>query len=319
MHSDFSTRFIESCHNISSHLVEDSEENVWLNFQEHYKKSKQKICQVIQKLEGTALIFGAGAGLDLPLFEMANQFKHIILVDIDTTYTKKTLMQLPFDLQNNFRIHEADITGIFAELSCHAERIASLSASYEDFIEGILNVLPTLKPKAFSCTEMNPSFICSSIVGSQLNATILVYLEKLSQEYFQKSFDTGKRNDEFCVWLEQMQIKHLDQIKQIVDPEGVVYFSDHFSLDNFVAFEGQEHNLVQLESLGAKKVHQFIQNHFSILRKSEWSWSHPVLTALCFGIYQSNLCIGFPTSMKRYQIKAYTLKLKPQIKSEVGS
>lgn len=317
MNAGFSptTRALITCNNVSRQLVKDVEINNQAIFQDHFKNTRDEIVHIIEKLKGTAVVFGAGAALDLPLIVLANRFKHIVLVDIDITYTKKALKQIPSEFQENFLVQQADLTGVFTELSIEAEKIAERRLPYEEFIASLMDLLPTLKPREFDCSSLHPTFVCSSMVGSQLNANILLYFEALSQEYYGQFFDAGSRNEEFCSWLEQIQINHLDYIRRVVEPEGTVYFSDHISMDNFVQYGEQEYNLVSLESLGARKINEFIQNNFSTLSTAKWSWTHPdsqfinIESFVDFGNRTLRLGFELGASMKRYQISAFSFKL----------
>ncbi|HEY4037101.1 MAG TPA: hypothetical protein VGL94_24355 [Ktedonobacteraceae bacterium] len=80
-----------------------------------------------------ALLFGAGNGLDTPLQEIASEFRHVTVVEVNRESTENAIRQLPQDLQEKFTLVVADITGIDADLCKSAQEHINDSDSRGQF------------------------------------------------------------------------------------------------------------------------------------------------------------------------------------------
>lgn len=176
----FSERVIHHFENHGEKLVLDSATCKLPSYQRHFLRSKEAVAAAFEGCKRTALILGAGSGLDLPLRELAERFEHIILIDMATGPTQKALEKLPDELRDKFTFERADLTGIFGELGQRAEEIAAKQITYSEFVKEILDLLPELKYQQGDYAQTQPSFICSSMVGSQLVGGVLHYLNELS-------------------------------------------------------------------------------------------------------------------------------------------
>ena len=198
-------------------------------YQEHFSRSKEAIIQAIEGLKNTALIFGAGGLRDIPLFNLSAQFHHVILVDVNLQSTEAALKLMPEDLRGKCSLMQADLTGIFGQLSASAEEIAQGETAFEKFISKILDLLPTLKRTAFDLKGIRPSFISSSLVCSQLSGGVMKFLDQLSREVYGQPFAVpAEREEELDLCLTQIQINHIDDMHRLVGKNGKVYFADHF-------------------------------------------------------------------------------------------
>lgn len=250
-------------------------------YQNHFDLSKQAISHAINGLGKTALVVGAGSGLDLPLKKLAENFDLVVLLDVDTRHTRKTVEAFPKELQGKFQIEQADLTGFFEEFVAGTEKIRKENHSFDLFGSRIVDMLLSLKKKESAYQKMKASFVCSSLVCSQLIGGIVGYLEEISQGVYKKTFTVpSNRKKEYEDWLAQLQIKHLDELDQLVEPEGRVYFADHFTAKGVVhlksVIEETEVVLGESEFPCVKKIQGHIKKLFSTVAEDKWGWGVPV-------------------------------------------
>ena len=195
-------------------------------------------------LRGKALFIGAGGCHDLPdLPWMASQFEEIVLVDIDREPVDSVVRTLAPALCAKFTIIQADASGFLAELSTKVERIINAQPfpDFIDFQQKVLKLLPTLTRQPLQMQLNYPlhtfSFVCSSLIASQLSNGIQEYLANISyQHYFQHfAYDGPFTHDpEFDVTT-LAEVEHIRDISSLVQPKGgVVYFADNLSIEEHV-------------------------------------------------------------------------------------
>lgn len=262
-------------------LVADAQVATSPTYQRHFSRSQNEIIRAIEGMKGTALVFGAGACHDIPLAELAGRFKQVVLLDADLNATKKAVASLPQDLQKKVTLEQADLTGIFEEFGTAAQKIAEERLPYDAFVSKILDMLPRLQRKGFDYQKLHPSFLCSSLVCSQLPGEAVRYLDKLSREFYGKRFaPPPEREAEFNRWLTELQTGHLDELHRLSYPDGKIYFADHFTAKGIVhvvseieeaAFEMGE-NYFQ----GSEKVEAYVRSLFAKSSELKWGWPIPV-------------------------------------------
>jgi len=275
--SGLSDRFTRIFEEHSDKLVSDGQKNPQNSYQGHFSRSREEIVKAIEGLENTALILGAGPANDVPLGDLAERFKHIVLVDIDLRHTETAVSKLPPKLRQKCTRETADLTGFFSEFGQEAEKIAQEGLPYDEFVSKILDLPPQLKRAKFDYQQLQPSFVCSSLVSTQLTMNVIYFLEKLSKEFYNQSFIVPPaRAEEFVSWLVQFQINHIDELHRMVAPDGKVYFADHIStqirsLDNT--------EIQNNEVLGAKKVWNHVIKLFTPVNEKKWIWTQPYITS----------------------------------------
>lgn len=273
----------------SSRLVQDKSLTDYPCYQKHFAKTKIAINNAFQSLNHTtALILGVGAAQDIDLKTLAKTFDKVRLVDIDLSQTKKALEeQVPEeDLSTKFELEEADLTGIFPELCIEAEKLAAQeNLTYHEFVGKILDLLPTLKPAAFPYKQTQSSFVCSSLVSTQLVGTITGYLEALTQRTYSKSFDPPEdRRNEFDSFLTGIIEAHLHELSTLVSPSGRIYYADHFTVKGVIQISHPKDLGIEdfAEELGeqdfafTKNLAETVQKIFTIVSEQKWGWALPV-------------------------------------------
>lgn len=243
------------------------------NYRDHYKRCQAEIAQVIQGLGQTAIIFGAGALNDIPVESLAAKFDRIILVDITPSITETALRRFPETLRGKFTITTADVTGILGELSTKVELIAKRELTYDQLVGEVIDLLPTLKRRDFD-PKVTPSFVCSSMVASQLGGLIQYYLDTVTKAKYGKRFNGSKEFEQFVL---EVQKKHIDDLHRIVDEKGTVYFADHFSARNCAKLTCQGIEKVvagnQISFPKTNEVQAHLQQRFNQLKRENWLWS----------------------------------------------
>lgn len=91
-------------------------------WQGHLERSRQAVLEAAQACPAreTALVLGSGALLDIPLGELARQFRTVVLADmVHPLYARLRTL-----LQRNVRLDTVDLTGVLAALSAAPQHAA---------------------------------------------------------------------------------------------------------------------------------------------------------------------------------------------------
>lgn len=302
----------------SNNLVRDKEIIPDLIYQNHFERIRRAVARAFEGLKNTALIVGVGAAHDIPLDELARTFDKIRLVDIDLRYTRKAIDQLPAGLRDKFEVEEADLSGVMEELCERAESLAKEGLEYDEFIEKILDLLPALKKQKFPYQEMECSFVCSVLVGTQIGGHVLGYLEDLTMKRYGEHFHAGNREEELSRFIGSLLVEHIDELGGLVKRDGRIYYADHFSMKKVAHFQSDKEAVEQEFGeeffSGAYRAQEQIDIRFKTLAKEEWGWGLPVHTSLQKEAGETVDEDGtvhkvdiFVTDIRLYQVSSYIL------------
>lgn len=303
----------------SDHLVRDFTEVKKGYYQDQFTRSQAAIEHAITGLSGTAIIMGSGACQDLPLEKIARQFHRVILLDIDARYTRQATEKLPTDLRERVEIIQADLTGYFEELKERVEAIKNKNPSFAIFRSEVVKMLPSLTKKESPCKGLKASFVCSSLVSSQLTGGLSTYIQSVSQGGYNQDFIPNKKQiSSYENWLVQCQLDHLRELSSLVEPEGRVYFADHFSVKQVVQVTSKiGTDEIDLEKsspiLGAEKIQKYLSELFSKESEETWTWSLPlqIVPAQATVTHDDGTVEQIPataTHLRQYEITSLSLK-----------
>lgn len=249
-------------------------------YQNHFMRVQEAVCKAFDGMEKGALIVGVGAGQDIPLEKLGRAFETVRLIDIDLRYTRKAVEQLPEELREKFELEEADLSGIMAELSREAEKIAALNPKYDVFVKKILDLLPTLKRQRYAYQKQEYSFVCSALVGSQVGCNLISYLDALSSRIYGIPFRAGDRIEELNDFVAKLLLTHVEELNQLASKEGRIYFADHFSVErlflNDTDEKGAPEVVCKIILPGAHRTKRLVKRLFSLIKKEEWEWGLPI-------------------------------------------
>ena len=255
----------------------DAENTKYEGYQIHFTKSQKAIADVVKKVAGgTAIIFGPGPSNDLPLRTLAERFERITFVDATLGPTIKAVETLPQNLRNKFVFESGDLTGVFDEFG---KRVLGLdkNLSYDEFISQVVKILPTLQRKKYPYQQSKASFVCSSLVCSQLGGQMEEFLEKLCEERYKKKFITPK---EFHNYTTEIQLNHIREARDLTEENGTTYFADHFSAAEIRCLRSQiettEAPQQEMDFPGVTKIQETLGKYFSTLAKLNWTWRLPI-------------------------------------------
>jgi hypothetical protein len=251
------------------------------SYRAHFSHSQETINDTIQELKGRAIFFGVGSMHDLPsLATLAAKFKHIVLVDINLDVIRKELQKLPPELQKKFSCRLEDLTGIFGQLSQKIELLVEQKLAYDEFVLKTFELLLSLDVKRLNFEELKPSFICSSLLCSQLVGGVVTFLEQISRESYKKSFKLPSEQEEaYDNWLKQIQVRHVQDLYHLATiKKAIVYFADHFSAKGVCLVSSRvdtpkKFELGEASFPGAKAVQQALKEKFVTQQEKFWTWS----------------------------------------------
>ncbi len=249
-------------------------------YQDHFVRSREAISRSVEGLGKTALIAGAGSGHDLPLKSLGERFDRVVLVDIDIRHTRKAVESLPEELQGKFQIEQADLTGFFEEFAAGADKIAREELSFNQFGSKVMDLLLTLEKRGFSYQNIKASFVCSSLIASQLSDCIDGYLDDLSLSLYGRPLEMpDSRKTEYYDWLTQVQLGHIDELHRLVEPDGRLYYADNFSVRtvSHVKSGSEEWDIILGEEKfpWARKIQAHVAKLFSTIAENKWAWGLP--------------------------------------------
>lgn len=274
----FTSRLTQSYEAQANRLARDASVMKDPLYQEHFSKSQSEIIAAIQGMQGRAIILGAGPANDLPLERLALTFDCVTLVDMDFTQTYPAVGKLPQLLQNKFRFEKADLTGLLPELSEKVEALLNEKLPYEAFVSKVTELLPNLKKRTFEYQNQKVSFVCSSLVCSQLASNVISYLSSLTQETYKKSFEMPI--EAYHNFEAQIELSHVKELRQLMDSKGMLYFADHFSAKTIVSASSvvEEKWLLMHEETfkNSKLVTELIETTFVAIDENFWYWYLPM-------------------------------------------
>ena len=250
-------------------------------YQTHFKNSREAIVEAAAGLTGTALVVGVGGAHDIPLAELAKQFDHIDLVDIDTSLVDEALLAVPEALRGKFQIHKADLTGIWDEFVQKMDALDQTLAP-EDFLTKVKALFAGFTRKEFPYSKYKASFVVSSLVSSQLSHHLMQYLDQRCKELYGKT--TLELLDNATVELMNtcvvpVEEAHMKDLSSWVAPEGRVYFADNFIVEDITTVTAPVFGEIvrtvnnTMALLAGFKIKPLAQRLFTPKRVEEWSWN----------------------------------------------
>lgn len=249
-------------------------------YREHVSNSRQFILDSATGLTGKAILFGMGQGIDIPLEDLARQFKELVVVDIDESTTARRLLTLDPDLQEKFTLIIEDLSGMLLTLGNEFAAVERRVVSLPSFLSSMAEVFKGLEP-ALPDFGKDYSFASSSLVTTQLASQPHIGLSTRAKEKFSLSggMVQGLEAIDYFTSLtslaERLQVNHIDLIKGCLLPDGRAYYSDTVAevatainpLTQEVVMVGDWKLMVQPNLLNHD-----IPGRFDILEEREWLW-----------------------------------------------
>ena len=255
-------------------------------FRDHFKNSRKAIVAAAEGLTGTALLLGVGGALDLPLIDLAKQFDHIELVDMDTKILGEVVENMPVGIRSKFRIHSMDLTGIFTRLDVSLDKLIKDGVSHKIFCDRASEALDTIEKSPLPYPDHSASFVVSSLVSSQLSHKLNEYLDFRSREAYGEGFMRFSDTEmlKFADSLSKFEESHMRDLVSLVSPRGKIYFADHFSFENAEAIVAPGNRVLKITRetqnlYSGVKVQEFAKAHFRTLSEKKWDWTHPILAS----------------------------------------
>ncbi len=202
--------------------------------QEYFLRSQREILQTAKRAKEradpqqkqTAIVFGAGPGGDIPLKALATMFDALTLVDIRADKTVKTIALLPPNLQQKITIVEADVTGVVASTLNSMQWNKRQTSTDASFINKMTQELPTIEVKNKAPDLGKHTFVCSSLVASQLYDLPYAYMQKLNETKHHYPF-TYRTN--VSTTVRELQREHLRYLARSTAESGLIHFADTYA------------------------------------------------------------------------------------------
>lgn len=200
-----------------------------VEWQKHIDKSKNAILDASKGLQGSALILGMGNAMDIPLGEFSSQFDHITVVEMDQEAAELVLGRLSEIDQKKITLIVDDLTGAIADGTDKVRTAISKNDNISTFVEEVSTALNTMTSRSADVGG-GYSFVCSSLVLSQLVSTIYEYSRELANKKYgiklQPSESTFSYFEVLTELSSRLQIEHIDLIYSSLKSDGRAYLSD---------------------------------------------------------------------------------------------
>jgi hypothetical protein len=202
-------------------------ERFGLHWQEHIERSRDMILQGAARVAtpDSVTVLGGGAAYNIPLEELAQRFKVVRLVDLDTD-------SVPAEVRAKVEVHTGDVSGGLAmRLVEQGLEIVRSSATFD---EALPRLIPLFKGEGLDMTY-DPSLVepwkASYVVSSGLSSQMTIVPERAVIEALRERFGT-EIEDDFFFKQGSFQLRnewvrlHGELLSGLVAPDGRVYWAD---------------------------------------------------------------------------------------------
>jgi len=210
------------------------------DYLEHVENSKRYILEGAQGLKGTALLLGLGNAMEYGmegLAALAEQFDHLIAVDLDVETMRSTLERLDEyrlsqgkgPLSQKFELKGDDLSHALVKFAKRTDDIVHVADSVAATKEPFHTLMGEIRKDIETVPGPNyqVQYTVSSLVMSQLAA--------LMQEYYvhamEMKFGPGNAplDESWNALREVTQFRHVKDINSWTAPGGRIYFADTIS------------------------------------------------------------------------------------------
>jgi len=213
----------------------------------HVRNSRRMILEGAGRVASpdSVTILGGGSAWNIPLEELARQFDHVSLIDIDADNLQKAISALPAECRAKVEIHVADVSGGLAtDLVGRALEVVEMANSAE---QAAGDLAPLFGGREFEAggsipnSDWNASYVISSCVSSQLT----IFPEKAVMKAFNEKFG-GELEDDFFLKNGSFRLRtdwvrrHGELLSSLVTDGGRVYWADTVAETPYLAEFGSE-------------------------------------------------------------------------------
>jgi len=198
-------------------------------WQPHLTESRRLIRSATRFVErrGTALVLGAGKCREIPLQQLARDFNHVVLVDLDLASMREAVELIPEPLRHKVEIRVSDITTFTRSFVLAAQRIISTAKDIEDAETRLADLYLNLNDLVRIPDLPRADFVVSSLVLAELARYPNSYVAQLFSQKFGSKISTWKNYEELRSNLFNFTIEdHAQLLARVTVPTGVVYFAD---------------------------------------------------------------------------------------------
>ncbi len=252
-------------------------------WQGHLDNSRSMIIAGAERAKNCKVtIFGGGNCFDIPIEHLAENFKEVLLMDLDTQSPVGAIGVLPENLQSKVLIRQQDITSISARFIAAAEEIIARSDTAEVAIEAIISLMDGINMPVWNISEEEKSdYIICSLITSAVMFLEFKYVEKMLEDKFDElEVISYRATHDNKIWenaKQNMRMRVIDSIfdrlQQSLNPGGVIYFADTV-LKNLITDDGGiesvSRTIPQIE--GVNELSELFKNRFIIKQQNSWFW-----------------------------------------------
>lgn len=219
---------LEAFFEASGQVVRGTAPETRLYWRSHIDTSRARILQAADLAGGSevATVLGSGLGMEIPLAELAGRFDRLVLVDLDGRSMLRSLDQVPRHLRSRVELKVMDVTSFAAALIESIDHAVDGSSSAREAFQRLGLILDELS--AGDPAQLPPSdLVVSSLLLSEIPRYPFSYAAQAVETRFGAAIQTWDRSDEFFRSLVALAVEdHVRLLASLVEPEGVIYFSD---------------------------------------------------------------------------------------------
>ena len=219
---------LEAFFEASGKTVRETAPETRLYWRSHVETSRERILQAADLAGGTevATVLGSGIGMEIPLTELARRFDRLVLVDLDGGSMVHSLLQVPRELRTKVDLKVTDVTSFASRLIESIEHAVEASSSAGEAFERLGRILDDLRMREAADLPKS-DFVVSSLLLSEIPRYPYSIAAQALETRFGVAIQDWDRSDAFFRRLVELAVEdHVQLLAALVEPEGVIYFSD---------------------------------------------------------------------------------------------
>ena len=196
----------------------------------HIEQSRRAIQDAAASTSGRAraVVLGAGKCREIPLEKLAEEFQHVILVDLDKGSMEQAVRELPPPLQAKVEVRVSDVTSFVESMMADVREAIATSRSADEAFRRIESIYAGLPRRPKRPPELPAcDLVISSLVLSELHRYPLDYAGRLLQAKFSARLEGQagflKADQELTHFA---VADHVALLRRLERAGGAIYFAD---------------------------------------------------------------------------------------------
>jgi hypothetical protein len=227
---------------------------------------------------GRAVILGAGACEEIPLWELAGQFEDVTLNDIDEAPLRQAIACLPddADLRAKLHVRAADLTGATGKSLQRIGEALTATSDPAEAIAGMARALDDTQPDEFPIDGQFHLVVASCLL-SQLHFSLTHSAAARFAARFPDRAEALARSDNWKKSLyaaaRRMEDRFIADLAALAVPRGAIYLSESAQMCYLrLASDGAWQTDGTYRMLRSVNLEDYVRGRFAIVDRGRWDW-----------------------------------------------